>query len=86
VWWLCLATATVAMEGDERLGHGHGLLDVDGSPSRARSVDCCCLLPADFGRGEGSGEARCGRKGWGPARGAVVVAMVVEVAAVDGRI
>jgi hypothetical protein len=52
------------------------------------------LLPADFGGGEGSGEARCGRKGWGPARGVVVVAMVVEVvvamvvevAAVDGRI
>jgi hypothetical protein len=55
-------------------------------PSRARSVDCCCLLPADFGGGEGSGEAQCGRKGWGPARGVVVVAMVVEVAAVDGRI
>jgi hypothetical protein len=86
VWWLCLATATVAMEGDERPGHGHGLLDVDGSPSRARSVDCCCLLPADFGRGEGSGEAQCERKGWGPARGLVVVAMVVEVAAVDGQI
>jgi hypothetical protein len=74
------------MEGDERLGHGHGILDVDGSPSRARSVDCCCLLPAYFGRGEGSGEAQCKRKGWGPTRGLVVVAMVVEVAAVDGQI
>jgi hypothetical protein len=33
-----------------------------------------------------SGEARCGRKGWGPACGVVVVEMVVEVAAVDGQI
>jgi hypothetical protein len=63
VWWLCLATAAVAMEGEERPGRGHGLLGVDGSPrplsrSLARWIAAAC-----FRLRHGWVEQRAGRGG-----------------------